>query len=146
MLTKEKIDRQLSGQSGTTTPFMKVGDVHNSNRKTVSFNTQDLIQEQLDNLTSLVYNILVQKEAYNRPFKPQIQQKRRRGQNQQNSEIETEIDHLLGIEQTTDGTMTKTLGQAIGDNHRIDKTIGEEIIDAKIMEPEMKIEIGIEIE
>ena len=40
---KEKIDRQLSGQSGTTTPFMKVGDVHNSNRKTVSFNTQDPI-------------------------------------------------------------------------------------------------------
>ena len=28
----EKIDRQLSGQSGTSTPFMKVGDAHNSNR------------------------------------------------------------------------------------------------------------------
>ena len=40
---KEKIDWQLSGQSGTTTPFMKVGDVHNSIRKTVSFNTQDPI-------------------------------------------------------------------------------------------------------
>ena len=25
VLMKEKIDRQLSGQSGTTTPFMKVG-------------------------------------------------------------------------------------------------------------------------
>ena len=25
VLTKEKIDRQLSGQSGTTTPFMMVG-------------------------------------------------------------------------------------------------------------------------
>ena len=42
-LMKERIDRQLSGQSGTTTPFMKVGDVHNCNRKRVSFNTQDLI-------------------------------------------------------------------------------------------------------
>ena len=42
--------------------------------------------------------------------------------------------------------MIKILGQAIGDNHRIDKTIGEEIIDAKIMEPEMKIEIAVEIE
>ena len=41
VLMKEKIDRQLSGQSGTTTAFMKVGDVHNFNRKTVSFNTQD---------------------------------------------------------------------------------------------------------
>ena len=43
VLMKEKIHRQLSGQSGTTTPFVKVGDVHNSNRKTVSFNTQDQI-------------------------------------------------------------------------------------------------------
>ena len=85
---REKIDRQLSGQSGTTTLFIKVGDVHNSHRKTMSFNTQDLIQEQLDNLTSVVYNMSVQKErysaqkeGYNRPFKPQIHQKRRRGQN-----------------------------------------------------------------
>ena len=42
--------------------------------------------------------------------------------------------------------MTKTLGKTIGDNHRIDEIIGEEIIDTKIMEPEMKIEIGAEIE
>ena len=72
VLMKEKIDRQLSGNSGTTTPFMKVGDVYNSNRKTVSFNTKDLIQEQLDNLTSMVYNMSIPKEGNNRPFKPQI--------------------------------------------------------------------------
>ena len=42
--------------------------------------------------------------------------------------------------------MTKTSGQTIGHNHRIDKTIGEEVIDAKNVEPEMKIEIGVEIE
>ena len=62
VLTKKKIDRQLSGQSGTITPFMKVGDIHNSNRKTESFNAQDLIGEQLDNLTSMVYNMSIQKE------------------------------------------------------------------------------------
>ena len=81
VLMREKIDRQLSGQSGTTAPFMKVEDVHNSNRKTMSFNTQDPIREQLDNLTSMVYNMSVQKEKYNRSFKPQIHQKRRRDQN-----------------------------------------------------------------
>ena len=43
LLMKEKIDWHLSGQSGSKTPFMKVGDVHNPNRKTVSFNTQDPI-------------------------------------------------------------------------------------------------------
>ena len=42
--------------------------------------------------------------------------------------------------------MTKTLDKAIGENHRIEEIIGEAIIDAKIMEPEMKIEIGVEIE
>ena len=42
--------------------------------------------------------------------------------------------------------MTKTLGKTIGDNHEKDETIGEEIIDAKIVEPEMEIEIGAEIE
>ena len=75
VLTKEKIDRQLSGQSGTTTPFMKVGDVHHSN-KTVLFNTHDLIREQLEGLTSMVYNMSIHKEDNNRPFKPQIHQKK----------------------------------------------------------------------
>ena len=42
--------------------------------------------------------------------------------------------------------MTKSLDKTVGDNHRIDDIIGEEIKDAKIMEPEMKIEIGVEIE
>ena len=42
--------------------------------------------------------------------------------------------------------MTKTLDKTIGDNHRKDKTKGQEIIDAKIMEREMRVEIGAEIE
>ena len=79
--TKEKIDRQLSGQSGTTTPFMKVGDVHHSDNKTASFYAQDLIREQLDSLTSMVCNMSIQKEENNRPFKLQIYQKRKRDQN-----------------------------------------------------------------
>ena len=81
--TKEKIDRQLSGQSGTTAPFMKVGDIHHSN-KTVSFNMHDLIREILETLTPMVYNMSIQKEENNIPFKPQIHQKKRRGQNRQN--------------------------------------------------------------
>ena len=40
VLTKEKLDKQLSGQAGTTTPFMKVRDVPHSGKK-VSFNMQD---------------------------------------------------------------------------------------------------------
>ena len=70
MWPKEEIGRQLSGQSGATTPFMKVGDAHHSNRKTVSFSTQDLIREQLDNLTSIVYHMPMEKKGNNRSFKP----------------------------------------------------------------------------
>ena len=76
---------------------MKVGDVHNSNRKTVSFITQDPIQEQLDNLTSMVYNMSIQKEGNNKSFKPQIHQKRRRGKNRQNFR-DRDIDHPVRIE------------------------------------------------
>ena len=50
VLTKEKIDRQISGQSGATAPFMKVGDVHDSN-KTVSCNIHNPLREQLESLT-----------------------------------------------------------------------------------------------
>ena len=42
VLTKEKIDKQLSGQAGTTTPFMKVGDVSHSGKK-VSFNADSIL-------------------------------------------------------------------------------------------------------
>ena len=83
VLTKEKLDKQLSGQAGAATPFMKVGDVPHSGKK-VSFNVQDPIKEQLENLTSMVYNMSMQKEENTKPFKPQIYQKRGRGQNRLN--------------------------------------------------------------
>ena len=58
---KEKIDNCQVSQT-LQLYFMKVGDVHNSNRKTVSFNTHNLIWEQLDNLTSMEYNMSIQRK------------------------------------------------------------------------------------
>ena len=55
---KEKIDKQLSGQSGTANPFMKVGDVPHLSKK-VSFYMHDPIREQLESLTSMVYNMSI---------------------------------------------------------------------------------------
>ena len=40
---------------------MKIGDISCPGKK-VSFNTQDLIGRQLENLTSMVYNMSIQKE------------------------------------------------------------------------------------
>ena len=101
VVTKEKIDRQLSEQSGATTPFIKVGEVHYSNNETVSFNNiHDLIRQQLDSL--------------NRPFKPQIHQKKRRGKADKILVIEIEIDHSVETDKD------KTLDLTVGDNHKTD--------------------------
>ena len=64
--TKVKLGKQLSGQATTSTPFMKVGDASYGNK--VSFNVQDSIGEQLENLTLMVYNMSMQKEEDKKPF------------------------------------------------------------------------------
>ena len=61
VLTKEKIDRQMSGQSSAT-PFMKVNSEHNyssmkSCKKGVTFDAMETIERNsniIDKLTSLV--------------------------------------------------------------------------------------------
>ena len=42
----------------------------------LSFNVQDPIKEQLENLTSMMYNMSMQKEENTKLFKPQIYQER----------------------------------------------------------------------
>ena len=82
VLTKEKLDKQLSGQATTSTPFMKVGDA--SYGKTVSFNVQDSIREQFKKLSLMVYNMSMHKEEGKKPFKPQVCPKRAMGQRRKN--------------------------------------------------------------
>ena len=77
-LTKEKIDRQMTGQS--TTPFMKLTE---KKRKTVTFDARDTLEKTSENMKMMMvlmnkmYIKLDQKEV---PYKPQIYQ-RGRGQN-----------------------------------------------------------------
>ena len=95
VLAKKKIEIQLSGQSSsTTTPFMKVGDIHHLN-KTVSYNAHDPVRKQLESLTSMVYNMSIHKEDNNRPFKPQIHQKKEEDKTDRILVIETETDHSV---------------------------------------------------
>ena len=52
--------------------------------------------------------------------------------------IEIEIDHIVGTDKD------KTLDPTIGDSHKtdnVDVTVGEEVIDIKIMIKEMTVEI-----
>ena len=83
VLTKEKLDKQLSGQSANSIPYMKIGDTTHPGKK-VSINPQDSIGEKLENLTSMMYKMSIQKEEGRKPFKPQVYPKRGRGQRRQN--------------------------------------------------------------
>ena len=78
VLTKEKIDRQLSGQSGTTMPFMKVSGNHPStSKKAVSFNTSDRSDEKIDNLTLMMDKLTATVDRIDKQdtqFKTQIYQ------------------------------------------------------------------------
>ena len=79
VLTKEKIDRQMSGQSSTA-PFMKVSDgqkscFKNSNKKEVSFGAIETIERNsgsMDKLTSLVREMNMKMDKYDAQYKPQV--------------------------------------------------------------------------
>ena len=83
VLTKEKLDKHLSGHTVTSTPFMKMGDTLYSGKK-VSLNAQDSIKERLENLMSMMSKMSIQQEEGKKPFKPQVYPKRGRGQRRQN--------------------------------------------------------------
>ena len=96
ILTKEKIDNQLMGQSSST-PFMNIGDGYNSSKKVVTFETQDRLDDKLDKITSMMSKLTAQGSNQNRPFKPKIYQGKRTGQAKI---IIIKIDIKIGIDQT----------------------------------------------
>ena len=82
-LTKEKIDRQLAGQSST--PFMKLID--RKRKKAVSFDARDILErnsENMERISALMDKMYIKLDQMDVLYKPQIYQKRRRGQNRQN--------------------------------------------------------------
>ena len=70
ILAKEKIDKQLSGQSATSAPFMKVSDSHksSSNKKAVSFNILERTDDKIDKLTSVVNKMNVKMDKCDSQF------------------------------------------------------------------------------
>ena len=77
-LTKEKIDRQMRGQSST--PFMKLSD---KKRKSVTFDAKDALEktsENMERMMALMDKMYIKLEQKDMPYKPQIYQ-RGRGQN-----------------------------------------------------------------
>ena len=68
ILTKEKIDRQLMGQSSST-PFMSIKDSHN---KKVTFDTQDGLGKKIDRHTTMMSKLTAKDDGPNKQFKPKI--------------------------------------------------------------------------
>ena len=80
ILTKEKIDWQLSGQSSST-PFMSIKDNHS---RRVTFDTGDELGDKIDKLTVMIGKLAARDSGSGRQFKPQIYQGKRRRQNRGN--------------------------------------------------------------
>ena len=77
ILTKEKLEKQLTGQASTS-PFMS--NREGANRK-ISLDTRDELEDKLDKLTVMLGRLAAKDNSEKRPFKPQIYQNRGRGQN-----------------------------------------------------------------
>ena len=80
MLTKEKIDRQLSGQSSST-PFMSIKDSHS---RKVSFDTIEELGDRIDKLVVMIGKLASRDSGSGRQFKPKIYQGKGTGQNRGN--------------------------------------------------------------
>ena len=77
ILTKGKLDRQLTTQSSST-PFMSIRDGHN---RKVSFDTREELGDMIDKLAEMIGKLAARDRGIGRHFKPQIHQSRGRGQN-----------------------------------------------------------------
>ena len=72
MLTKEKMDKQLTGQTSTN-PFMSIRE---GTDKRVSFNTRDELRDKIDKLTVVMSKLVATDNHERRPFRPQIYKSR----------------------------------------------------------------------
>ena len=72
ILTKEKLDKQLTGQTSTS-PFMSIREGTN---KIVSFDTRDELGDKIDKLTVVMSKLAATENHERRPFKPQIYKSR----------------------------------------------------------------------
>ena len=67
ILTKEKLDRQLTGQTSTS-PFMNIRD---GTDKRVSFSARDELGDKIDKLMVIMSKLAAKDSHERRPFKPQ---------------------------------------------------------------------------
>ena len=93
VLTKEKLDRQLAGQSPT--PFMRASSneshfTSNSNKRGVTFDTMETLERNSDCIDKLMSPVSTMKMTIDKkqsPYKPKIYQGRSKNQNRNRQEL-----------------------------------------------------------
>ena len=96
VLTMEKLDRQLTGQSST--PFMRMTSAdeystQTNNKRGVTFDAMEALERNsncIDKLTSLVSDMKMTIDRKQSPYKPGIYQGRSRNQNRNQQKFCTE--------------------------------------------------------
>ena len=72
ILTKEKLHKQLTGQTSTS-PFMNIRD---GTKRKVLFSARDELGDKIDKLTAMMGRLAAKDSNDKRPFKPQIYKSR----------------------------------------------------------------------
>ena len=99
ILTKEKLDKQLTGQTSTS-PFISI---RNGTKRKVSFNTKDELGDKIDILTVMMGRLAARESNDKRPFRPQIYKSRgsyhhsqNRNYNQRNYQNRNRLGNISG--------------------------------------------------
>ena len=145
ILTKEKLYRQLAGQLSST-PFMNIWGGYNSNKKTVSFDTQDRLDDKIDKLASLMSKCQLKEvtELYN--LSPNFIKEK--GEDKVEI-IMTKVDIKVDINQTMEiDTVDCHIEVDLSTDKFIEKGLSmfkimEEILGEEILEKHITIEVKI---
>ena len=125
ILTKEKLDKQLTGQNSAS-PFMNIRD---GTERKVSFNTRDELGDKIDKLTVMMSRLAAKDSHEKKPFKPQIYKSR--GQNRSYNQEAFRTGHIVGIGDSTQVVgLDKTVGTVISED--ILEDMEDEIIEEDI--------------
>ena len=82
ILTKEKLDKQLTGQTSSS-PLLSIREGHS---RRVSFDTRKELGNKIDKLAFMIGKLAAKDSGKGRQYKPQIQQSRGRGQSRGNNQ------------------------------------------------------------
>ena len=133
ILTKEKLDRQLTGKSSSP-PFMSIRDRHHHRK--VSFDTKEKLSDKIDNLAVMIGKLATRDSGMNKQLKPQIHQSRGRGQNRNYNQRNYQNQY-----RTNNSSNSRDQGQYRQDKSRprYEKIIGEVILEEtlEIMEDQI---------